>query len=276
MTEAHFYILLALGISLVVLQLAVLLRKQSFETPADLSARMGLLEQGVQGLVQATARNEAGTDRIDQQLRGFIETTTAGFDASKKTLDEQLARTVDESRSGRTELTNAFQAFETKLELRIGGFDTSLTSRFEALQQVLAGRLEDAGKAMLGQLTQAQTDAATARTEMTQTLAGFRTEMTNLLGTLSGETSKSRLALAESATAFEARIQERFEALTTATRGTLDSLENDITTQLGVMSTAMKETTGGQRQPDSQSVRHAPGVGGTAAISHGARVASEF
>ena len=45
---------------------------------------------------------------------------------------------------------------------------------------------------------------------------------------LTGESLKAREALGESATAFEARIQERFEALTAATRLTLDSLKASL------------------------------------------------
>lgn len=303
MTEIHFYILLALGIVLALLLIALFLRKQKFETPADLTARLGLLEQATQGLVQSVSRNEGGMQRIEQQLRGFTEATAAAMAASKTALDEQLERTVgearhgraelnqsfqafegrlgqqvaalssgvgervtelqrtttdsleanrkvvdeklgqtlDEARSGRTELTNAFNAFEGKLEQRFGSFDTSLAARFESLQTALTGRLDASSKSFLDLLTQAQTDATNARTETAQALATFRTEMTEHLGTVAQETGKSRQALAESAAAFEARIQERFEALTEATRGTLDSLKSDITNQLGVMSTAMKE-----------------------------------
>lgn len=303
MTETAFYILVALSIVSLVLLLALLLRKPKFETPADLNARLGLLEQSSQSLVQAVSRNEGGMQRIEQQLRGFTETTAGAMAASKKAMDEQLERTVaearngraelnqafqafetrfgqqigalsssvgervtelqrttaesleasrkvvdeklgqtlEEARSGRTELTNAFSAFETKLEQRFGSFDTSLAARFEALQIALTGRLDASSKALMDLLTQAQTDAANARTETSQALAKFRTEMTEHLGTVAQETGKSRQALSESATAFETRIQERFEALTTSTRGTLDSLKADITNQLGVMATALKE-----------------------------------
>lgn len=303
MTESAFYILVALSIVSLVLLLALLLRKPKFETPADLNARLGLLEQSSQSLVQAVSRNEGGMQRIEQQLRGFTETTAGAMAASKKAMDEQLERTVaearngraelnqafqafetrfgqqigalsssvgervtelqrttaesleasrkvvdeklgqtlEEARSGRTELTNAFSAFETKLEQRFGSFDTSLAARFEALQIALTGRLDASSKALMDLLTQAQTDAANARTETSQALAKFRTEMTEHLGTVAQETGKSRQALSESATAFETRIQERFEALTTSTRGTLDSLKADITNQLGVMATALKE-----------------------------------
>jgi DNA recombination protein RmuC len=94
MNETHFFIVLGLGVVLVLLQLALLLRKPKFETPADLNARLGLLEQSSQGLVQAVSRNEGGMSRIEQQLRGFTETTAAGMSASKHALDEQLERTV--------------------------------------------------------------------------------------------------------------------------------------------------------------------------------------
>ncbi|MBU65305.1 MAG: DNA recombination protein RmuC [Cupriavidus sp.] len=303
MTETAFYVLVALSIVSMVLLLALLLRKPKFETPADLTARLGLLEQSSQSLVQAVSRNEGGMQRIEQQLRGFTEATAGAMAASKKAMDEQLERTVAEARSGRaelnqafqafetrlgqqigalsssvgervtelqrtttesleasrkvvdeklgqtleearrgrTELTNAFSAFEAKLEQRFGSFDTSLAARFEALQIALTGRLDASSKALMDLLTQAQTDAANARAETSQALAKFRTEMTEHLGTVAQETGKSRQALSESATAFETRIQERFEALTASTRGTLDSLKADITNQLGVMATALKE-----------------------------------
>ena len=285
------------------LLLVLLLRKPKFETPADLNARLGLLEQASQSLVQVVSRSEGGMQRIEQQLQGFTEATTSSMAASKKTMDEQLERTVTEARNGRTELnqafqafetrvgqqiaalsssvgervtelqrttaenleksrkvvdeklgqtleearsgrielTNAFSAFETKLEQRFGSFDTSLAARFEALQIALTSRLDASSKALMDLLTQAQTDAANARTETAQALAKFRTEMAEHLGTVAQETGKSREALSESAMAFEKRIQERFEALTDATRGTLDSLKADITNQFGVMATALKE-----------------------------------
>ena len=303
MSELNFYILVGLGVIVALLQLVLLFRRQAFETPADLNARVGLLEQGVQGVVQATAKSQSGTERIEQHLQAFTQATTAGFDASKRSLDDQLERTVnearngraelliafvtfetrleqrfttvegtltgrlielqkqtvenlessrkaldeklgqtlEEARSGRAELATAFGAFERKLDQRIAGLDTSLNTRFDALQLALTGRLEEAGRSLLSHLTQAQTNAANGRNEMTQTLATFRGEMSQALGTLSAESVKAREALAENATTFETRIQERFEALTTVTGQTLGSLKNDISSQLGVMSIALKE-----------------------------------
>jgi DNA recombination protein RmuC len=178
---------------------------------------------------------------VGERVTELQRTTTESLEASRKLVDEKLGQTLEEGRSGRTELTNAFNAFEVKLEQRFGSFDTSLSARFEALQTALTGRLDTFSKALMDLLTQAQTDAANARNETAQALAKFRAEMTEHLGTVAQETGRSRQALADSAAAFETRIQERFEALTEATRGTLDSLKSDITNQLGVMSTAMKE-----------------------------------
>ncbi|CUJ41317.1 DNA recombination protein RmuC [Achromobacter insuavis] len=181
------------------------------------------------------------SSNVGERVTALQRTTAESLEASRKVVDEKLGQTLEEARSGRTELTSAFSAFETKLEQRFGSFDTSLAARFEALQIALTGRLDASSKALMDLLTQAQTDAAHARTETSQALAKFRTEMTEHLGTVAQETGKSRQALSESAAAFETRIQERFEALTASTRGTLDSLKADITNQLGVMATALKE-----------------------------------
>jgi DNA recombination protein RmuC len=292
MGETVLFILLAVAVIIVVLQLVLILRKTPFETPADLNVRLGLLEQSVQSVVQTTTRSQVGSDRIEQQLRTFTETTAAGLEASRRTLDEKLDKTVDESRNGRGELLTAFRNFESsvasrlvelqkstgesletnrlaldtkltqtleesrggraelasafltfegKLEQRIQSFDASMTGRSDSLQQTLLGRLDEAGKAQLAQVTQAQADAAQSRKEMTETLATFRNDLTSTLKTLSAETLAAREALARSSTSFEKQIQERFEALAVATKGTLDSLKSDIGAQLGVLSTALKD-----------------------------------
>ncbi|MDD2713834.1 MAG: DNA recombination protein RmuC [Simplicispira sp.] len=90
-------------------------------------------------------------------------------------------------------------------------------------------------------LSQAVGESRTGRTELSDTLGGFRTELTQTTAALAAESVKSRQAMAESTLLFEQRIQERFEALTGATRQTLDSLKSDIQSQLGTMSGALKD-----------------------------------
>jgi len=61
----------ALLVLVVLLQLALLLRKPRWETPADLLARLGVLEQNLQALAQASARSEArseaGSERVGKR-----------------------------------------------------------------------------------------------------------------------------------------------------------------------------------------------------------------
>ena len=99
MTENHFYILAALGLAVVLLQIVLLVRRVRIETPADLSARLGAIEQGLQGLTQSSMRAQAGSERVESAMRTFTESTNSAMQASRKALDEQLARTVEEGNS---------------------------------------------------------------------------------------------------------------------------------------------------------------------------------
>src|SRR3569832_73364 len=106
------FMLVAGGVFLVLLlQVALLFRKPRFETPVELGARLTLLEQGLQSVEQAATRTETGGQRIELQLRAFTEATAQAFESSRRTLDQQLDRTVEESRNGRKELAGAFGEF---------------------------------------------------------------------------------------------------------------------------------------------------------------------
>ena len=195
-----------------------------------------------QGLESKLEQRLGGMDvSLGKRFEALQVSTTASLEISRQTVDEKLAQGVLESRNARTELVTAFQGFEAKLERRLTGFDASLNQRLDALQLTVASRLEETTKGLLAHLAQAQADAVTARKELNDALTGFRTELTSAVSALASESVKSRETLLESARLFETRIQERFETLTGATRQTLDSLKADINTQLGVMSTALKD-----------------------------------
>jgi DNA recombination protein RmuC len=234
--------LLSLGIALVVvLQIIVLLRKTRIDLPSELALKLEALEQSARATLQAVAKNDGALEGVSQQLRGFTQATASSLESLRHAMDEKLAQTVAESRQGRVELLTAFLGFEGKLEQRLGGFETALGQRLEALQLAVSTGLDDTSKTLLSHLGQAQADAATGRKELTETLGSFRGELGTALASLAAESVKSRQAMQESATLFETRIQERFEALTGATRQTLDSLKTDISTQLGVVSGALKD-----------------------------------
>lgn len=234
------------------LLIALLLRRPRVELPADWLARLQALEATAHSTQLAVAKNDGALDGMGQQLRGFTQNTQGTLEGLRQAVDERLAQAVAESRNGRTELLAAFGAFEAKLEQRLAaldaalaqrlaGFDASLTQRFDGLQVAVAGRLDESSKALLAHLAQGQADSATARRELSETLVGFRAELVQTTAALAAESVKSREAMAESTLLFEKRIQERFEALTVATRLTLDSLKGDIQSQLGTMSTALKD-----------------------------------
>lgn len=218
------------------------LDEQLERTVAEARSGRAELNQSFQAFeMRLSQQVSALATSVNEKVAELQRTTTDSLEASRKAVDERLAQTLEEARGGRAELTNAFAAFEAKLEPRFSAFDISLGVRFDALQKGLDGRLEVSSKALFDLLTQAQTDAGQARAETAQALALFRAEMTEHLGTVAAETGKSRQTLAESATAFETRIQERFEALSATSRGTLDSVKTDLKNQLGTMSTAMRE-----------------------------------
>ena len=127
------------------------------------------------------------------------------------------------------------------LAQQISGFTQATQHTLEALRHSVDERL-----------AQGQADSAAARKELSDTLTGFRTELTATTAALAAESVKSREAMGESTALFEKRIQERFEALTAATRLTLDSLKGDIQAQLGAMSGALKD----QLEANGSQIRH--------------------
>ena len=216
-----FEMILALALLLLIAALvcAVLLRRPRVDLPTEWLERLQALERGVQATQLSVAKNDGALDAMGQQLRGFTQLTQGTLESLRGAIDERLAQAVAESRTGRAELLAAFDAFEAKLEQR---------------------------------LAQGQSEAAVARKELSETLAAFRTELTQTAQQLASDSARSREAMAESAQLFEQRIQERFEALTAATRGTLDSLKGDIHTQLGTVSAALKD----QLEANGQQIRN--------------------
>jgi DNA recombination protein RmuC len=192
------------GVCILLLQFLLVFRKQRFETPADLSARLALLEQGVQSTAQATARSEAGSQRIEVQLRTFTETTAHGLEASRRTLDEKLDKTVEESRSGRKELMTGFAEFESKLEQRLHTFDSTLGARLTSLQQTTQENLEANRTALDSKLTQSVAESREGRAELSAAFQAFERK------------------LEERLTGFDVSMGSRFQALQQAVLGRLD------------------------------------------------------
>jgi DNA recombination protein RmuC len=259
LSDPAVWVLALVLLVVLLLQLVLLWRRPRVELPPEWGARLQALELAAQGTLQGVARSDGALTAMGTRLQDFTGTTTVHQQALRQAVDERLAQAVGESRAGRAELLAAFSAFEEKLahrlaaldttqSQRIAGFEAALTGRFDGLQQLVAGRLDASSKALADNLAQGQADAAVARRELSDALAGFRTELTTTAAALAADSVKSRTAMAESTAVFEQRIQERFEALTAATRHTLDSLKADIQGQLGTMSTALADQLAGNGQ----------------------------
>lgn len=118
-----------------VLQLVLLFRKPRFDTPPDLQVRLGALEQQVLALTQASTRAEVADGRIEQQLLVFTDQTRQQLDLSRLALDEQLAKTVAESRQGRQELTDHLGAFRTEMTTTLKQLSEETVASRSALTQ---------------------------------------------------------------------------------------------------------------------------------------------
>jgi DNA recombination protein RmuC len=239
MTDTHFLILFVAAITIAILQVVVLLRKPRVELPPEWLAQLQRLEVSSQDTLKAVARNDGALDGMGQQLQGFTQTTRHSLEAVRQMVDEKLTQTIAETRTSRVDLSAAFGVFEGKQEQRLTAVEAALGQRFAALQAGTVGSLDASRKALDDKLALAQADAFAARKEVSDVLTTFRAELTVAVAKLASETQQSRSALAESAALMETHIQQRFDALTAATRQTLDSLKSDLSGQLGTMSAAM-------------------------------------
>jgi len=212
MTETHFYFIGAMSLLIIVLELISLLRKQSFETPADMAVRLTSIEQAIQATLQSAAKGEGGLQRIEQQIHTFTESTSTSLEFSRKAIDEKLAQVVEESRKGRAELIDGFKAFETRLEQRLAAVETTLSTRLGELQAGTNSSLEANRAAVDEKLGQTVAESRSGRAELVtafqafegkleQRLLGFDTSLSGRFETLqqtlaSGQEESSKALLA--------------------------------------------------------------------------------
>lgn len=188
----------------VVLLVVLVFRKHQVELPAELTVRMGLMEQLLQSLSQSSARNEAGNERTQAQLREFTALTAQSQDAFRTILDDKLDKTVEESRKGRAEQLAAFQLFENQLSQRLTTLGVDLDARLSSLQKSVAEGLEGSRRELDAKLTLAQEDARAGRGELTTAFATLEAKLEQRLG------------------GFDASMSSRFDVLQQGLQGRLD------------------------------------------------------
>lgn len=158
----------------------------------------------LQALEAAVQSTQLAVARNDGALAGMGEQLRAFTQTTQGMLDERLAQAREDARASRGELQAAFGHLQIHLE------------------QLLTH----------------------ARGEQTQALAAFRAELSATAQQLAADSVQSREGVAASTQAMGQRVQERFDALAEAMRGTLDSLKGDLHAQLGAMSLALKDQLG--------------------------------
>jgi len=185
MFEPIALVALGLGVISVLLLLILLLRKNRVEWPADLTVRLGLVEQSLQALNQSSARNEAGNERTQAQLREFTAQAMQSHEALRKILDDKLEKTVEESRKGRAELTTAFGTLKLEVGGQLGvmsgalkdqleGNGNQIRNQFSTLQDAVAQQLQ-------GMVQGSQQNSEQLRTALNERLAAIQADNTSKL-----------------------------------------------------------------------------------------------
>jgi DNA recombination protein RmuC len=173
-----------------------------------LETRLEQRLSAVDSLLPSLSKLQGGINAVAVQFQAVSKATAGGLEPLREALDQKLVQVVAESRAGRGELVDALQQFESRVEQRLGGFDAM---------------------------------TAANRQELSDTLTGLRGELTKAVGYIAVESTKSRDTLMENAGKFEARILERFVALTSTNQQTFDSLKADIGAQLATMSLSVRD-----------------------------------
>jgi DNA recombination protein RmuC len=118
------------------LTLTLLLRRPRFETPADLEARLRVLAGDVAALQQGLGRAEGRVAALADTVQGLETELRAGGESLRMAVEAKLLQSVEEGRSGRREMAEAFATFETRLS-------GTLATRLEEIRADSARKLDE-------------------------------------------------------------------------------------------------------------------------------------
>lgn len=235
-----------LGLAIVVfLQVLTLFRKPD--------RKISDIETLLQSLLQAVARNDAGNERMEMQLRDWVHTNMQSQDALRNILDEKLDKLVDESRKGRAELGTVLQIFEGQLTQRFSTLGTDMNDRLLSLQKMLTEGLEHSRRELDSKLTLAQEDARLGRGELTTAFVNLEAKLEQRLGgvdtSLSGRFDQLQQSLQNRLDEWSKLQANQFErSLTDSTQSrkelseTLIQFRTDLTTALKNLSQETKSS----------------------------------
>lgn len=247
MTDILFYILVGLAASGLALQVFVILRKPSNQATPELLSRLANIEQTTQNLLFASAKSSGILESVVQQIKSFTELTMQSLEQSRQAIDEKLAQTVEESRNGRSEVLNAFQAFEGKLELRLGVVETTITTRLTEFQGSTSASLEASRQAIDEKLSQTVAESRTGRNDLVlafqafeakveQRLSGFDTSQTMRFEALQHVLAAGHEESSKALTAYLIQAQANAAAARKELTETLTTFRSELTSTLTALS----------------------------------------
>lgn len=163
-------LLVGLTVLTVILLMVLLLRRPRFDTPADLAARMALLEQNVSELLKDVNRSGGDLNRQHETLEDMKRSSADNATQLVKTVDEKLKETLEEGRSGRKELTESFSGFETRQNELVKGLQETVIRQLQVIAQNSTQTAEQLRNTLNERLASIQADNSKKLDEMRQTV----------------------------------------------------------------------------------------------------------
>ena len=235
-------LLLIAALVLLVLVLAALValwvRRPRVDLPPEWLARLQALEAGGDETRLSLARSGGAFEQLAQHLQAASTRGEAAQATLAGALDDKLRLTVAESRAGRQELQQAFEAFDLRVHSRSTQLDAAVAQNLLALEASLSQRFGDLLSGTTGQLDvsrQTLTEQLAAHTAHTRQQFGLLQEaLTRQLDALvqgqRHDAEQLRQTMGERLAAMQADNGAKLEAM----RATVDEkLQDTLERRLG-------------------------------------------
>lgn len=170
MDDLQYALLFLLPALILVLLIILLVRRPTLETPPDLQARLAILENSVNSLLQAIARSEGDLNRQHETLEDLKRSTAEGAAGLARTVDDKLRETIEEGRAGRNELTDGFSRFQTRQQELLTNLQQSLLQQLQVIAQGTSLTADQLRNTLNERLAAIQSENAQKLEEMRRTV----------------------------------------------------------------------------------------------------------
>lgn len=206
------------------------------QVPMGILFQLEQLDRIARELQGSVTRLEGGLGSVSGQIQKVAQSGGTSLEPVREVLDQKLSAMTAEARTGRIEMSSAFNHFESRLDQRLVAVE-SLVASFNKLEGSL-----DAVASQFQGLTQATASG----------LEPLRQAIDLKLAEITQESRAGRGELMEGFQQFESRLEQRlasFDSMTAANRqelsGTLAGLREELTKAVGyiaVESTKSRDT----------------------------------